>query len=67
LLIGDCLLAEVPRAQLEHEWQVSSTISDADAATYCHRAAGGCHALSTVALQPQTCLTWWRTRLCCSC
>jgi hypothetical protein len=39
LLIEDCLLAEVPRAQLEHEWQVSSTISDADAATYCHRAA----------------------------
>jgi hypothetical protein len=40
LLIGDCLLAEVPRAQLEHEWQVGSTISDADAAAYCQRAAG---------------------------
>jgi hypothetical protein len=40
LLIEDCLLAEVPRAQLEHEWQVGSTISDADAATYCQRCRG---------------------------
>lgn len=39
LLIGDCVLAEVPRAQLEGEWQASAALSDVEAADYCRRAA----------------------------
>ncbi len=40
LLIEDCLLAEVPRDQLNREWEACKTISDGDAADYCRRAAG---------------------------
>ncbi|MGI9512268.1 MAG: hypothetical protein ACR2OL_05155 [Anderseniella sp.] len=40
LLIEDCLLAEVPRDQLQREWEACKTISDVDAADYCRRAAG---------------------------
>ena len=40
LLIEDCLLAEVPRAQLDREWQACGRISDVEAADYCQRAAG---------------------------
>ncbi len=40
LLIEDCLLAEVPRDQLQREWEACRTISDVDAADYCRRAAG---------------------------
>lgn len=39
LLIEDCLLAEVPRSQLEQEWREGCNLSDVDAANYCHRAA----------------------------
>ena len=39
LLIGESVLAEVPRAQLESEWQASAVLSDAEAADYCRRAA----------------------------
>jgi hypothetical protein len=39
LLIGDSVLAEVPRAQLEGEWQASAGLSDAQVADYCRRAA----------------------------
>ena len=40
LLIEDCLLAEVPRDQLQREWAACKTIPDADVADYCRRAAG---------------------------
>ena len=40
LLIEDCLLAEVSRDQLKREWAACKTISDADVADYCRRAAG---------------------------
>ncbi len=40
LLIEDCLLAEVPREQLNREWAACEKISDVDAADYCRRAAG---------------------------
>ncbi len=40
LLIEDCLLAEVPRDQLQREWAACKTISDGDVADYCRRAAG---------------------------
>lgn len=39
LLIGDCVLAEVSRDQLDDEWQASAALSDAEAADYCRRAA----------------------------
>ena len=39
LLIGDSVLAEVPRAQLEGEWQASAALSDMETADYCRRAA----------------------------
>ncbi len=40
LLIEDCLLAEVPRDQLQREWAACKTISDGDVAVYCRQAAG---------------------------
>ncbi len=39
LLIGDSVLAEVPREQLEGEWHASAGLSDVEAADYCRRAA----------------------------
>jgi hypothetical protein len=40
LLIENCLLAEVPRDQLNREWAACDAISDVEAADYCRRAAG---------------------------
>ncbi len=39
LLIGGCVLAEVSSAQLDSEWRACETLSDAQAADYCRRAA----------------------------
>lgn len=39
LLIGDCVLAEVPSSRLDSEWQASAGLSNAQASDYCRRAA----------------------------